>query len=159
MLAGTGFSNQPRLAHADCQQALADAIVDLVRAGMEQVLALQINLCAAEVFCKPLGIVERRGAPGVVPQEPLEFRLERGIVFGFLVCALKLLDGMHESFRHIAPAKISKASANVGPCCCLLRVRHFVHFHSNPDELATVVRFLNRSEERTKQFRVLFSRR
>ena len=31
------------------QQRLAEAVVDFVRAGVQQVFALEINLCAAEV--------------------------------------------------------------------------------------------------------------
>ena len=40
MLARAGLGDDARLAHAPGEQDLADAIVDFVRAGVEQVLAL-----------------------------------------------------------------------------------------------------------------------
>lgn len=43
MLARAGFGNDPRLAHADGEENLADAIVDLVRAGVIEFLALEID--------------------------------------------------------------------------------------------------------------------
>ena len=39
-----------RLAHAPGQQDLADAVVDLVRAGMVQLVALEVDLGAAELL-------------------------------------------------------------------------------------------------------------
>src|SRR5690606_39455918 len=49
MLAGTGFGDDARLAHALCQQDLPQAIVDLVRARMIQVLSLEIDPGAADM--------------------------------------------------------------------------------------------------------------
>jgi hypothetical protein len=50
MHAGTGFGDDALLAHPLGQQGLADAVVDLVRAGVIQILALQIDLRAAPRF-------------------------------------------------------------------------------------------------------------
>jgi hypothetical protein len=47
MLARAGFGDDAGLAHADGQQDLADAIVDLVRARVVQFLALEPYLRAA----------------------------------------------------------------------------------------------------------------
>ena len=41
-----GFGDHTRLAHALGQHGLADGVVDLVRAGVVQVFALQVNLRA-----------------------------------------------------------------------------------------------------------------
>ena len=43
---------------------MADGVVDLVRTGVEQVLALQVDRAAA-LLRQALGEVERRRAPGV----------------------------------------------------------------------------------------------
>ena len=59
VLARAGLGDDPRLAHAPGQQDLAHAVVDLVRAGVVQLLALQIDLRAAEVLGEPLGEIER----------------------------------------------------------------------------------------------------
>ena len=50
VLAGAGLGDHARLAHAPREQRLADAVVDLVRAGVVQVLALQVDLRAAELL-------------------------------------------------------------------------------------------------------------
>ena len=47
VLAGAGLRDDARLAHAAGEQDLAEAIVDLVRAGVVQLVALEVDLCAA----------------------------------------------------------------------------------------------------------------
>jgi hypothetical protein len=48
VLARAGFGDDPRLAHALREQDLADAVVDLVRAGVVQLVALEVDLRAAK---------------------------------------------------------------------------------------------------------------
>ena len=43
VLARSGFRNDAALSHAHGQQALAETIVDFVRAGVQQVFALDVN--------------------------------------------------------------------------------------------------------------------
>ncbi len=50
VLAGAGLGDHARLAHAPGEQRLADGVVDLVRAGVVQVFALQVDLRAAELL-------------------------------------------------------------------------------------------------------------
>ena len=50
VLAGAGLGDDARLAHALGQQDLAEAVVDLVRAGVVQLLALEVDLGAAEML-------------------------------------------------------------------------------------------------------------
>ena len=59
VLAGAGLGDDAALAHAARQQDLAHRVVDLVRAGVVEVLALQIDLGAAELPRQPLGEEER----------------------------------------------------------------------------------------------------
>ena len=47
VLPGAGFRDNPALAHAPRQQPLAEAVVDLVRSGMQQIFAFEINPCSA----------------------------------------------------------------------------------------------------------------
>ncbi len=47
---GAGFGDDALLAHAPREQRLAERVVDLVRAGVEQVFALEVDLGAAEDF-------------------------------------------------------------------------------------------------------------
>ena len=60
--AGAGLGDDALLAHALGQQDLADAVVDLVRAGVVELFALEVDLRAAAVFGQALGEVQRRGA-------------------------------------------------------------------------------------------------
>ncbi len=79
MLAGAGFGDDAALAHAPGQQRLAQAVVDLVRAGVQQIFALDVDLRAARGFGEAAGVVERRGAARVVGEQMVEFVLESGI--------------------------------------------------------------------------------
>ncbi len=50
VLARAGLGDDAALAHAHREQRLAEAVVDLVRAGVQQVFALDVNARAAEMF-------------------------------------------------------------------------------------------------------------
>ena len=62
VLPGAGLRDDPRLAHALGEEPLAERVVDLVGAGVAEVLALQVDARAAGVLGQPLGEVERRRA-------------------------------------------------------------------------------------------------
>ena len=66
VLARAGFRDDAALAHAHGQQALADAIVDFVRAGVQQVFALDVNARAAQMLRQPRSKLQRRGPPGKI---------------------------------------------------------------------------------------------
>ena len=57
MLSGAGLGNDALFAHAGGQQALSESIVDLVRAGVGQVLALEVDLRATQLIGEVLGVV------------------------------------------------------------------------------------------------------
>ena len=60
VLTGAGLGDDATLAHPLRQQRLPDRIVDLVRAGVGEVLALQVHRPAGPLG-EPLGQVQRRG--------------------------------------------------------------------------------------------------
>ena len=66
VLAGAGLGDDAALAEALREQRLADAVVDLVRARMVQVLALQVDLRAAHLARHPCRVIDRRRAPDEV---------------------------------------------------------------------------------------------
>jgi autotransporter-associated beta strand protein len=82
VLAGAGFGDDAFFAEAFGEQDLAEGVVDLVGAGVEQVLALEVDFGAAEFFGPAFGEIERGRAADVVVQQVVELGLERGIVFG-----------------------------------------------------------------------------
>ena len=69
MLARTGLGDDPRLLHAAREQDLAEAIVDLVRASVVEVLALEIDIRAAEMLGETLRVIERAFAADIVLEQ------------------------------------------------------------------------------------------
>ncbi len=64
VLARAGLGDDAPLAHALREQALPQRVVDLVRAGVGQILALEVDT-RADPLREPLGEVERRGPAGI----------------------------------------------------------------------------------------------
>lgn len=87
MLAGTGLCNDTCLAHLLSHEDLTYRIVDLMGAGVVQVLALQVKLTVV-FLAHPLGEVEGRGAPDIVSQQLMVFFLEFFRLDDGLVCLL-----------------------------------------------------------------------
>ena len=63
MLAGAGLGDDALLAHAPGKQDLAHHIVDLVGAGVVELVALEIDFCAAQMLGQALGEIERARPP------------------------------------------------------------------------------------------------
>ena len=94
--AGAGLGDDALLAHAPRQQNLAEHVVDLVRAGVIELLALEIDLGAATMRGQPLGEIERRRAADVMREIAVHFFLERGIGLGLGVGLLQFQDQRHQ---------------------------------------------------------------
>ena len=114
VLPRAGLGDDARLAHALGEQDLADGVVDLVRAGVVQVFALEINFRAAEFLGEAFGKIKRRGAADkfreVIRKLALKFRVVlRAEVFG-----LQLLQRVHQGFRHITSAVGAEVACGVG---------------------------------------------
>src|SRR5208283_4527164 len=76
VLPRTRFRDHALLTHALDEQSLPKAIVDFVRARMEQVFALEINFRAAELRRQAARKEQRRGAPGISLQQQVKSLLE-----------------------------------------------------------------------------------
>ena len=114
VLSGAGLGDDAAFAHAAGEQRLAQAVVDLVRAGVEQVFALEPDARAAEGLAEVFGEVERRGAAGVVVQEIGEFGLEGRVFARREIGGFEFFDGRHQDFGDVAPAVGSEVSAGIG---------------------------------------------
>ena len=98
-------------------------VVDLVGAGVVQVLALEVDLGAAwlarglgaraQMRGKALGMVERAGATDVMGQQRVELGLERRIGLRRLVLALELEDQRHQRLGDEATAEEAEPAALV----------------------------------------------
>ena len=93
VLARPGLRDDPRLAHPPGQQRLAERVVDLVGAGVVQVLPLEEHPRAAGLRCEPGNLGERARTPGVVLEQLVELRDERGIRLRLLVLGGDLIHG------------------------------------------------------------------
>ena len=102
------------LAHAPRQQDLAEHVVDLVRAGVVQLVALEVDLGAAQPLGQPLGEVERRGAADVVRPEVVHLGPEAGVGLRLLVLRLEVEDQRHQRLGDETPAEVAEAAALVG---------------------------------------------
>jgi hypothetical protein len=114
MLPGTGLGDDAGLAHALGEQDLADAVVDLVRAGVIELLALEIDLRAAEMLRQTLRIIERARPADIMRAEALELSLEFRIGLGLFPLVLQLQDQRHQCFGDESSAENAEASVLVG---------------------------------------------
>ena len=82
---------------------------------MEQVLALEVELRAAQAFREPPGVEERRGTAREISQQAVEFGLEIRITTRSFVRLLQFLDRVHQGFRHKTAAEFAEAPTRVRP--------------------------------------------
>ena len=69
VLACARFGDDAAFAHAQRQKALADGVVELVRARVVEVLALEPDLSAAALIAEPAGVIQGRRTSDVVLQK------------------------------------------------------------------------------------------
>ena len=104
VLPGAGLGDDAALAHAFGQQRLAERVVDLVRAGVGQVLALQVNLRAAQLLGQTAGIGQRGGPAHVGMQQVSQLSLKYRVGLHAAVGCFQLGQRGHERFGHKLPA-------------------------------------------------------
>ncbi len=114
MHAGAGLGDDARLAHALGQQDLAEHVVHLMRAGVIEVLALEIDLGAAEMRGQPLGEVQGRGPADIVLEITSHLRLERRIGLGLGIGFFQIEDQRHQGFGDETAAELAKMAAVIG---------------------------------------------
>ena len=114
VLAGAGLGDDARLAHPPREQDLAEHIVDLVRAGVVELVALEIDLRPAELLGQPFGKIERAGTADIMLEERVEFRLERRIGLRRLVGLLERENQRHQRFGDETSAENPEMAALVG---------------------------------------------
>ncbi len=110
MLASAGFRDDAGLAHALGEQDLADAIVDLVRTGVVQLFALEIDLGAAEMFGEAFSEIERARAADIMGAEIGQFFLKGRIVLRLVPLFLQIEDQRHQRFGNEASAENAETS-------------------------------------------------
>ena len=96
MLACAGLGDHARLAHAPGDQRLAHGVVDLVRAGVVEVFALEPDLRTAQLLGQALGVIDRAGPADVVLELVVELGLERSVLAHAQILAPELVQGVHQ---------------------------------------------------------------
>ncbi|MNU28796.1 hypothetical protein D3C71_172400 [compost metagenome] len=127
MHAGAGLGDDAFLAHAPCQQDLADAVVNLVRAGVVQLFALEINLCAAAELGQAFSEIQRTRTADVITLEVGQFFFERRIFLGRFVFAGQIEDQRHQGFRHVAATERAEQAVGVRAVTQIRGVRSLGH--------------------------------
>ena len=108
VLPGAGLGNDSLFAHPPGQQALAEGVVDLVGAGVVQVLALQGHL-------QPAGLAQagrfgERGRPAhIVMEQRSELRPKLRLAPGLDELRLQLIESRDEGFGDISSAELAKS--------------------------------------------------
>ena len=124
MHAGAGLGDDAFLAHPARHQNLAEHIVDLVGAGVIELLALQIDLGAAArnagrrppaMLGETLGVIERRRPADIMRQIAIHLGAERGIGLGGRVGLFQFQDQRHQRLGDKAPAIDAEMTVLIGP--------------------------------------------
>ena len=104
MLAGARLRDDALFAHPPGEQRLADDVVDLMRAGVIQLVALEVDSRPADMGREPFGEVKRARPADIIAHVAVEFRLEVRIGLGRLIGLFDLQDQRHQRFGHEAAA-------------------------------------------------------
>ena len=83
---------------------LPQGIVDLVRAGVQQIFALQVDLSPAAVLCQAFGEIQIGRAAGEFAQLKIEFFLKRGVFASTPIRFGQLEKRRHQSLGHVHAA-------------------------------------------------------
>ena len=113
VLAGAGLGDDAGLAHPPGQQGLAEDVVDLVRAGVRQVLALEQHP-AAGLGAEPGHLGDQRRPARVVVQQPAQLGLELRVGLGRRVLRGQLVQGGGQRFGGEAAAVDAEVAGRVG---------------------------------------------
>src|SRR5581483_525961 len=128
VLPRSGFRNNAMLAHAFYEQRLAQAVIDLVRAGVQQVFALQVNLRSPEMFAETLREKEWSRTARVVVQEIGQARMKFRITASALVGLLQFRERSHQGLRDVAAAIRAKTPDAITRRACLPLLRRPINF-------------------------------
>ncbi len=112
MLARAGFGDYAPGTKPLGEDRLADRVIDLVRAGVRKVFALQPDV-GAPAFAEPRRKGQCRRAADPLAQFFMKFLLERLFVQVLLNAFLEPLERRHQRFRYVAAAKRAEATALV----------------------------------------------
>ncbi len=107
---GAGFGDNLLLAHPLCKQDLTEAVVELVRAHVVEVFALEVDLRATQMLREPFREVQHRRAAHVVAEQRLVFLDEGRVLSSFGIGCGDLGHGRHELGRQVRTAVFAEVA-------------------------------------------------
>src|ERR1700722_18500525 len=96
MLAGAGLSDDATLAHALGQQSLTQSVVELVRAGVVEILTLEVHGSPGSLG-EAMSSIERSRPTREVAQQAIQLSPIRRVLACLRPRQLKLGQGRHQS--------------------------------------------------------------
>ena len=81
-----------------------------MRAGVQQVLALEVDRRPSQVVAEPTGVEERRRPPGIVPEQTGELVLEPGIALDLAIRRVQAVEGGDKNLGGVAPAPLAEVA-------------------------------------------------
>src|SRR5918994_6347811 len=118
----SGLGHDARLAETPREERLAERVVDLVRAGVAEILALEVD---ALVVSEALGAVERRRPADVRPLERLELEPKAGVVPDLVPAVFELVESRHERLGDVPSAVRAEVAplSDAHPCTASTKAR------------------------------------
>jgi hypothetical protein len=114
MLASAGLSDDAAFPHPACKEDLAESVVDFVRAGVEKILALQIDFCAAESLRKALRQIKRSRTPGEIAEQFIELALKSRVSLCAFVFGRQVIQRGHQRLGDEHAAVGTEVAVEVG---------------------------------------------
>ena len=127
VLTGAGFSYNALFAQSFGKQSLSDAVIDFMCAGVIQLVALEIDFCAAKMFGHALGQIERAGSTDIMLEQTIQLGFEARISFGVIIGLFQIQNQRHQGFSDKTPAKNTEMACLIRPCPVGIG-RCFIHF-------------------------------
>ncbi len=109
VLAGTRLRDDTRFAHPPRQQYLPYRVVDLVRAGVAEILALEVDAGSAGHLSQARQVGEWRWPTDVLPKQRVELLPERWIGGHFCISRRKVIEDGNENLRYVGTTERTKA--------------------------------------------------
>src|SRR5205823_11891487 len=100
-----GLGDDPALSHPRGKQHLGERVVQLVGAGVAEVLALEVEAIDAERRLKRARAVERRRPAHVASEQVVQLGAEPWLLAQSRVGVGELVERADHRFRHVAPAE------------------------------------------------------
>src|SRR4051794_20019363 len=110
MLPSAGFGDHSALAHAKRKERLAERVVDLMGAGVVQVLALQPDLSTTAFFGNSLREIQRRRSTHIVFQKLGKLGLKGRILTRLVVFHCQFVERAYQRFGNVTSAKLAVAA-------------------------------------------------